>query len=755
MAFSDQANEQSRQEAPGANGASGSSPNHGSGAGHTMADDLSEALNRIIVNAASLLEVRNCSLALMEPTSSVLVTIASLQPPTPGQRRTRFRLNEGIAGWVAANLTPALVDDVTTDSRFKALGPYSVGSMICAPLLSGQQLLGTITASSPTPGAFNAQSLRILQTFAEQAVFAISKVRQMAEALQQTSQLKTLLDVSRAMTSTLDARQIFRAIVAGIRRLVRCDDAMIFGYDEADQELRLVAGMGLRSARLAETRIRMGDNQSIAAWVAQKRRPLLHSPGEHGGMGHVTEAFLAGDDLALLSVPLLSKERLRGVVTLARPYPFDSSDLRTMLNLSNIVATALENSGLYEAVKSEQERLAAIFGSSSDGIALIDQYQRIVEANQAFYAIQRHPRGENLLCRQVLHCDQQQGGHELCREGCMMLAALQYRRVVPIAEIEFTLAESSRTSGAIATPTPREKRQVALSITPIQSDRGYQALVIARDTTPLREMDRMKANFISMVTHELRSPLNAINGYLDLALEGVAGPLNERLHEFVRRARSSSEHLTSLVDDLLLISRADAGQFRLNLGQANLNTIIQNALEEVELMAADAKVKLAVHLPPELPPLAADEGRLKQVIRNLLTNAIKFTPEGGQVTIRGELRGSQVEIAICDTGRGIPPEHLPRIFERFYQVARGQGSRGGQGLGLAIVKTIVERHHGSISVESAPGEGSTFTVSIPISVGGGSGAGWRREASAQENGYQHSFQGAPNLAWPGRASSPS
>ena len=711
MALSDQVHERDRQEVSGANGAGGSSPNHGSGAGHTMADDLSEALQRIVVNAASLLEVRNCSLALMEPTSSILVTIASLQPPPPGQRRTRFRLNEGIAGWVAANLTPVIVNDVTTDPRFKPLGPYSIGSMICAPLLSDQQLLGTITASSPAPGTFTAQSLRILQTFAEQAVFAISKVRQMAEALQQTGQLKTLLDVSRAMTSTLDARQIFRAIVAGIRRLVRCDDAMIFGFDEVEQELRLIAGMGLRSARLSETRIRMGDNQSIAAWVAQKRRPLLHSPGEHGGMGHVTEAFLAGDDLAILSVPLLSKERLRGVVTLARPYPFDSSDLRAMLNLSNIIATALENSGLYEAVKSEQERLAAIFGSSSDGIALIDQNQRVIEANQAFYAIQRHPRGDNLLCRQVLHCDKQRGGHELCREGCMILAALQYRRVVPIAEIEFTPTNLSRPLNA--PDTPQQKREVALSITPIQSDRGYQALVIARDTTPLREMDRMKANFISMVTHELRSPLNAINGYLDLTLEGVGGPLNERLHEFVRRARSSSEHLTSLVDDLLLISRADAGQFRLNVGQANVKTIIQNAFEEVELMAAEARVKLSVHLPPDLPPLVADEGRLKQVIRNLLTNAIKFTPEGGQVSIRAEIRGTQVEIAIQDTGRGMQPEHLPRIFERFYQVARGQGSRGGQGLGLAIVKTIVERHHGSISVESTPGEGSTFTISIP------------------------------------------
>jgi signal transduction histidine kinase len=754
MTLSDQgAGEQTNQETTNNQEGSGSSPNHTSSAGHTMADDLSSALHRIVVNAASLLSVQNCSLALMEPTSSTLVTIASMQPPQPGQRRTRFRLNEGVAGWVAANLTPALVDDVTTDPRFKALSPYQIGSMICAPLLSGQQLLGTITASSPAPGAFDMQSLKILQTFAEQAVFAISKIRQMAEALQQTGQLKTLLDVSRAMTSTLDARQIFRAIVAGIRRLVRCDDAMIFGFDEAEQELRVVAGMGLRSARLSDTRIRLSDNQSIAAWVAEKRRPLLHSPGERSGMGQVTEAFLAGDDLALLSVPLLSKERLRGVVTLARPYPFESSDLRTMLNLSNIVATALENAGLYEAVKSEQERLAAIFGSSSDGIALIDQYQRVVEANQAFYVIQRPARSDNLLCRHVLHCDAQRGGHDLCKDGCMILAALQFRRTVPIAEIEFTPAHASRPLGAAS--TPRQKRQVALSITPIQSDRGYQALVIARDTTPLREMDRMKANFISMVTHELRSPLNAINGYLDLALEGVGGPLNERLHEFIRRARSSSEHLTTLVDDLLLISRADAGQFRLNVAQANLTTIIQGAIEEVELAAADNNVQLAVRIAPDLPPFTADEGRLKQVVRNLLTNAIKFTPEGGQISVIGEARGNTIEITVRDTGRGITPEHLPRIFERFYQVARGQGSRGGQGLGLAIVKTIVDRHHGSISVESTPGEGSAFTISIPISATGGSGAGFRQEVRRLEDGSAKAIPEAHYISGPDRAGVPS
>jgi signal transduction histidine kinase len=695
---------------------SASSPNQSTHPGNRSAKDLAESLQRIISQAAALLGAKNCSLAILEPTSSTLVTIASLYQETRPSHRTRFRLNEGVAGWVAAHVTPAIIENVAADPRFKPTGLYPVGAMMCAPLLSGQHLLGTITVSSPALGVFSEESLRLLEVFAEQAVFAITKARQMEEALLQTGQLAALLDVSRAMTSTLDARQIFRAIVAGLRKLVRCDDAMIFAYDEAAEELGVVAVMGLRSTRLRNTRIPLSDSQSLAAWVAQQRRPLLHTPGARAGVGQITEAFLAGDDLALLAVPLLSKERLRGVVTLARTTPFDSNDLRAMMNLSSIIATALENAGLYQAVKAEQERLAAIFASSADGIALIDQSQRVVEANQAFYTILQQPEGMPLQCSQALHCEDA-SWHALCREGCMILAALAARRVVPTAEIEFApTTPRISTSGGLSL-TPSFKQEVALSITPVLEGLGYQALVIARDTTPLREIDRMKANFTSMVSHELRSPLNSINGYLDLALEGVGGELNERLHEFIRRARASSEHLTTLVDDLLLISRADAGQFRLNIGQAHAAPIIKAALEEVELLAADAGVQVVVRVAPDVPPFAGDELRLKQVVRNLLTNAIKFTPRDGRIVVSASRRGQQVELAVRDTGCGMAPEHLPLIFDRFYQVARGPGAGRGQGLGLAIARTIVELHQGNIEVESRPGEGSLFMVVLPLETG--------------------------------------
>jgi two-component system phosphate regulon sensor histidine kinase PhoR len=252
-------------------------------------------------------------------------------------------------------------------------------------------------------------------------------------------------------------------------------------------------------------------------------------------------------------------------------------------------------------------------------------------------------------------------------------------------------------------------------------------LIIARDVTAIRDASRMKANFLSMITHELRSPLNAIHGYLDLALTGIAGDLNEQQQEFVQRARASSEHLYALVEDLLLVSRADSGQVRLNREITGLQEIIANAVEELELMAIDNAITINIAVPEDFPPIYVDAVRMQQVLRNLLSNALRFTPSGGQVTISASItRDDEVasspditeskllKLQISDTGAGISHEHQRRIFERFYQAPQATSGRSaGQGLGLAIVKMIVELHGGQVSVESAPGRGSTFTCLLP------------------------------------------
>ena len=236
-----------------------------------------------------------------------------------------------------------------------------------------------------------------------------------------------------------------------------------------------------------------------------------------------------------------------------------------------------------------------------------------------------------------------------------------------------------------------------------------------------------------MITHELRSPLNSIHGYLDLVLAGIAGDLNQQQREFVQRARSSSEHLYALIEDLLLISRADSGQARLTRALASLPEIVANAIEELELMAIDNAISIIIDVPPDFPPIYVDAGRIQQVLRNLISNALRFTPSGGTVTISATTTNQQdnnepgtppteeksklLKLEVRDTGPGIAPEQHQRIFERFYQIPQPTAGRAnGLGLGLAIVKMIIELHNGNISLTSTQDQahhGSTFTCLLP------------------------------------------
>ncbi len=254
----------------------------------------------------------------------------------------------------------------------------------------------------------------------------------------------------------------------------------------------------------------------------------------------------------------------------------------------------------------------------------------------------------------------------------------------------------------------------------------HQAELARRDTV------RTKAHFISMITHELRSPLNSINGYLDLALAGIAGELNQQQREFMQRARSGSEHLYALIEDLLLISRADAGQLRLNRDLICLPEVVTNAIEELELIAMDNGISIRIEIASDFPPIYADAVRIQQVVRNLINNALRFTSSGGSVTLSARVNNNpretttvesietdedqqQIEVQIRDTGHGIAPEYHKQIFDRFYQIPGVHiGRASGQGLGLTIVKMIVELHGGRISVESMLGAGSTFKFTLPL-----------------------------------------
>jgi PAS domain S-box-containing protein len=676
--------------------------------------ELVDVLQKIVQNTSALLDVQNCSVALLDDTRTTLVTLAALQKHGQLLRQTRFRLNEGVAGWVAEHREALIINDVSLDPRFKRLGRMPIGSIICVPLIDKNNFIGTITASSSEVGAFDSKKVKLLSIFAEQAVLAITNARHAEIALRQAQQLETLMHLSRDITTSLKPQVLYRTILSDVCRLVNSDLALIYLYREGTQELYPVAEVSPASGDPDEIDLRIKtknvqrehfslyDVHSITALAAVHRHPMLHIPTQNEPDVVASEAELAA--------PFVSKGTLYGVLSLKRSRPFDSEELRLVRNLSHMAAAALENTVLFQAVRTDQEQLRAILTYSSDGIALLGANSCFIDVNAAFGRIFGMEREQiiGMECIELLGCGED-GRTENCQEICRIQEALQTEQALPYTEIDLMIQGVPRSLG--------------MSITPIESTERSLCLLVARDVTSIRDATRMKANFLSMITHELRSPLNAINGYLDLALEGIGGELNEQQREFMQRARAGSEHLYALIEDLLLASRADSGQLRMGREIIYLQDVIANAVEELELNAREQGVAIEVEIARDFPRIYADAVRLQQVLRNLLSNALRSTPAGGQVTISAHVEAnpdapaddeaSVVKLQVKDTGSGIAPEYQERIFERFYQVPGSTGARGGQGLGLPMVKMIVELHGGYITVDSAPGQGSTFTCILP------------------------------------------
>jgi signal transduction histidine kinase len=233
----------------------------------------------------------------------------------------------------------------------------------------------------------------------------------------------------------------------------------------------------------------------------------------------------------------------------------------------------------------------------------------------------------------------------------------------------------------------------------------------------LRELDRLKDEFLSLVSHELRTPLTSIRGYLELVLDEEAGVLTPEQRRFLEAVERNSGRLLRLVGDLLFVAQADAGRLGLEQEKVDVADIVADCVEGARAVAAEKSIELSASASP-VPALVGDRLRLHQVLDNLVSNALKFTPEGGTVEVRTFSDGTNVTVEVADNGIGIPVADQPRLFERFFRSSAATDQAiPGTGLGLAIVKAIVEAHGGRITIMSAVGHGTTFRVELPISAG--------------------------------------
>ena len=327
--------------------------------------------------------------------------------------------------------------------------------------------------------------------------------------------------------------------------------------------------------------------------------------------------------------------------------------------------------------------MVAILQSAADAILTFDGGGCLVSLN---------PAGEKLFAEDQV------------KLGCPLSSGCKYETLVNI--LEAARVSGCQKTGEITLP---DERVFQALVTPIEND-GYVAIL--HDVTHFKDLERVKNEFISTVSHDLKNPISVINGFADL-LQRV-GPLNQKQIEYTHRIQAAAENMDGLVRFLLQLTRQELGTI-LKKEMVEVNELISEITNEFQPQANAKEQSLLFEIPKGKPRVNADPFQLKQALRNLVGNAIKYTPIGGSISISLETKQDAVLIKVKDTGCGIPSNELPLIFNRFHRVGN-EALKGedGDGLGLAIAKSIIEQHNGKVFVESELGKGSCFTITLPL-----------------------------------------
>ncbi|OGS46026.1 MAG: hypothetical protein A2539_08420 [Elusimicrobia bacterium RIFOXYD2_FULL_34_15] len=343
----------------------------------------------------------------------------------------------------------------------------------------------------------------------------------------------------------------------------------------------------------------------------------------------------------------------------------------------------------------EKNELSIVLSDMVEGVILVDKNRRIIMLNQSL---------SNML---YLRSDEAVGRH-----SWEILGNEEINNA-----IESTLAKAEPVRKDITILLPEEKYiQVQTSVIYDENNELYGVVGVFHDITQIRKLENMRTEFVANVSHELKTPLTAISGFIETLKEGAINDKKEA-SKFLDIMQANTERLNNLINDMLVISKSESKEMKLELKKVNIEKILESISSMYKERIDKKSQKLIFEIANNFTEITADEEKLIQIFSNLIDNAIKFTGQGGVITVKCYDVQDKIKIEVSDTGIGIPKEHLPRIFERFYRVDKARSREmGGTGLGLAIVKHLIQLHGGTVSVESQPGRGSSFTVVLPKEI---------------------------------------
>jgi GAF domain-containing protein/ActR/RegA family two-component response regulator len=756
--------------------------------------DLRAVLDLITHRAVDLVGASSAMLRLWDQEAGLLVPQSWVGLDM--QRAVlNLRLGEGVAGTAAERRQGLLVNDFRHS-------PYATPlllertthpAVLAEPLLYRDRLIGVINLNREEPGRpFGEEDRELLTLFASQAAIAIENAQLHEAAVRRGEELQAMLRAARTVMSGLDLRGTLDRIIREAAQISRIPHVKVVLVDKEEGAVRVVAAVGRPAEMLDGFAVPLGKGTS--GLVAATGEPLFIADCQNDPRNYI----YADQDRKLgihtyLGLPIKIRDEVLGVLTFntTEPYQYSPAELTYLASFADQAAIAIENARLHEATVRRGEQLEALLSSLktvTSGLNLREILDRILgeairisgalhvkillleEATQGLRValarggtvqpdfpapFERSLSGTVAATGQPLFVadsqdesrnpnaafDRQMGFRTYLglpvkgRHGVLGVVTFNTTDSRNYSDEELSYLTSFADQAAIAIENARLHEAVRRHAEELESK-------VRERTAELEEALRVKVEFLGKMSHELRTPLNFVLGFSDLLQQGTAGPLTPKQATYLDRIQGGGRRLLSLVSDVLDIAQLDAGKSRLRLEPVILAPLVQEVLGLVQIQLSQKRLKVTTALDPWMPLIVADRFKLAQILHNLVSNAVKFTPEGGSIRIRtyqeaegrkqkadgggeeadeaallpsAECRLPSGVIEVEDTGIGIRPENLETVFEAFYQVDGSETrSQGGAGLGLALVRKLVELHGGWVWAESAgPGQGSRFVVRLP------------------------------------------
>ncbi|MEX2224464.1 MAG: GAF domain-containing protein [Candidatus Rokuibacteriota bacterium] len=637
-----------------------------------------------------------------DPSRDGLVFVRGRNHAKDLARPRLLRPGEGITGRAFAERRPAWTNDRQADPTVTYSAENAAAmqqddaprAYLAVPIMIRDEVFGVLGGSYFTPHVFTEREVNLLSSLAAQGAVAIENARLYSVTQQNLAGAALLNAAARSLHRTLDVKRLLPESAGTL--------AQTFGADRVGIVLFEERGTGPRDL------ISWGDwrDETVRALAEPLRRreaPMLIP--DTTAREDLVAAGVLEPGQALAAFPVRGRSRVLGGLLLRFPAPrtLAEAETRLLAAYADQLAMALDNATLFEDAENQKTRLEQVFASTSDGFLVLDLDRRVVALNQQggdLLGVNPQPVIGRPFPEFVLALGW--GGDWEPAGGPALAAALDQFGEPAGGDIEVPLAER-RTLRWLTTPT-RDLLGNVVGVT-----------VTLRDVTREREIDRMKTEFVSTVSHELRTPLASIKGSLHLLLSDEALVLDETQRHLVDISLKNTDRLIRLINNILDISKMEAGHIHLDLDLHRPAELVEIAVDGIRGFADSRGIGIESLVDADVPDVRADFDRMVQVVTNLLSNAIKFSPEKGRITVGARRAGAEVEVWVTDRGPGIAPEDVGRLFRKFQQLD-GSNVRavGGTGLGLAICRGIVEEHGGRISVDSRPGAGATFTVRLPV-----------------------------------------